>query len=630
MFLSAGQIFQSLQALQALHNLNPFFGMSFLAFKENKIPVGAVQTLNFSVIAGNILTRHYRPSSTYAGFYNPFFTSRRENRWLSPRYGSTSLQRITKDTFSDALLHPSEQEWGWRREYVRVLRDRHLKEQRIPAFHLAVWLFREDEWPDRVTPRRVTDRLVKQYKITDDEFDTLFDDTHEPTPEWRSAAPISEAELLDYIGQPPGSPPSSGAALRSLEMRGVGPATRLNYEPAERLNIITGDNSLGKTFLLDCIWWALTRTWVSDPAYPQPTAPKKFPALAARVGTLTGRPQSFRVGYDWTRQDWETPPKRDILAGLAVYARHDGSFAIWDPARPQSSQNKDNLRPEYLALSRDEVWYGDAASPPSERVFNGLVTDWVLWQVGHDRYAQQFDALVNCLHFLSPSENEPINVGEPMHLRGPQEIPTLIMPYGSVPITIASAAVKRVAALAYILVWTWFEHMRNASAARCPTQRAMVLLVDEVEAHLHPRWQRVIVPAIVQVVNQLAPDVAVQVHLATHSPMVMASAETIFDGNIDNLHHLTFDDRKHVVIEELPFVKRGTADAWLMSNVFGLGQPRSQDAECAIEDAKSLQLSRSPSDQEVQKVNAQLLRCLAPDDEFWPRWRFFAKQHGVK
>jgi len=349
-----------------------------------------------------------------------------------------------------------------------------------------------------------------------------------------------------------------------------------------------------------------------------------------RVGTLAGAPQSFHARYDWDRQEWEAPPKRDVVTALAVYARHDSSFAIWDPARPESAQNLRDASPQHLSLSREEVWSGVGAFVPSDRICNGLIADWVLWQVGGDRYAQQFSALVECLRTLSPSEEEQLTVGEPMRLRGAQEIPTLAMPYASVPITIASAAVKRVAALAYMLVWTWFEHARNASATRRPTQRALVLLVDEVEAHLHPRWQRLIIPAIMEVVKQLAPGVAVQVHLATHSPLVMASAEAIFDERTDDLHHLTIDDQKHVTLEELKFVKRGTADAWLMSDVFGLGQPRSQGAERAINDAKTLQLANSPSEQAVKDVNARLLQHLAPDDDFWPRWRFFATQHGVR
>lgn len=56
--------------------------------------------------------------------------------------------------------------------------------------------------------------------------------------------------------------------LERLELNDVGPAPHLEIDLAPRLNLITGDNGLGKTFLLDVAWWALTRTWVSYPAAP--------------------------------------------------------------------------------------------------------------------------------------------------------------------------------------------------------------------------------------------------------------------------------------------------------------------------------------------------------------------------
>ena len=112
--------------------------------------------------------------------------------------------------------------------------------------------------------------------------------------------------------------------------------------------------------------------------------------------------------------------------------------------------------------------------------------------------------------------------------------------------------------------------------------------------------------------------------------MVMALTETIFDEATDDLHHLKIDGQANVILGELRFVKRGTVDAWLMSEVFGLGQPRSREAEIAIEAAKGLQLADSANDQDVQDVDAKLVQYLAPDDEFWPRWRFFAKNHGVR
>jgi hypothetical protein len=155
-----------------------------------------------------------------------------------------------------------------------------------------------------------------------------------------------------------------------------------------------------------------------------------------------------------------------------------------------------------------------------------------------------------------------------------------------------------------------------------------VLIVDEIEAHLHPRWQRMIVRALVEVASRLETSVSPQLHVVTHSPMIMASTETVFDEDIDDLHHLKLEGQK-IILEELSFIKRGRADLWLMSEVFGLSQPRSLPAEQAINDAKRLQLSDNPLPEEVREVNTRLLKYLAPDDEFWPRWRFFAENLGV-
>ena len=53
-------------------------------------------------------------------------------------------------------------------------------------------------------------------------------------------------------------------------------------------------------------------------------------------------------------------------------------------------------------------------------------------------------------------------------------------------------------------------------------------------------------------------------------------------------------------------------------------------AEDAIEAAKALQLADKVSSDQVNAVNSELLRYLTSDDDFWPRWRYFAEQHGDK
>ena len=49
--------------------------------------------------------------------------------------------------------------------------------------------------------------------------------------------------------------------LERLALNNVGPAPEMALDFRPRVNLITGDNGLGKSFLLDMAWWALTRRW---------------------------------------------------------------------------------------------------------------------------------------------------------------------------------------------------------------------------------------------------------------------------------------------------------------------------------------------------------------------------------
>ena len=48
--------------------------------------------------------------------------------------------------------------------------------------------------------------------------------------------------------------------VSTLKLVDIGPAPQLELTLAPRLNVLTGDNGLGKSFLLDLAWWALTAT----------------------------------------------------------------------------------------------------------------------------------------------------------------------------------------------------------------------------------------------------------------------------------------------------------------------------------------------------------------------------------
>ncbi len=49
--------------------------------------------------------------------------------------------------------------------------------------------------------------------------------------------------------------------LDHLALDNVGPAPEMDLNFAKRVNLVTGDNGLGKSFLLDVVWWSLTGRW---------------------------------------------------------------------------------------------------------------------------------------------------------------------------------------------------------------------------------------------------------------------------------------------------------------------------------------------------------------------------------
>jgi hypothetical protein len=211
-----------------------------------------------------------------------------------------------------------------------------------------------------------------------------------------------------------------------------------------------------------------------------------------------------------------------------------------------------------------------------------------------------------------------------------KDVPTLIHPYGEVPILFESAGFKRIATLAYLIVWAWQEHKIQAKQADRKEERQMVILIDEAEAHLHPKWQRKILPAVLSIGEELHAELSLQLIVATHSPLVLASSEPVFDPENDKLFHLDINSRGMVKFGELPYELRGTIDSWLSSPVFGLKYPGSDERSIAIEKAVKLQESENITREQVEEATNDLRNALPSEDTFWVRWVLFAEQHGVQ
>lgn len=406
--------------------------------------------------------------------------------------------------------------------------------------------------------------------------------------------------------------------LESLHLKNVGPAPEMTLDLAPRLNLITGDNGLGKSFLLDVAWWALTRTWAREMVVPRA-------GLKAEIGYAYTKQTpgvfAYTSQYEPARVRWTVKHSRPPIPGLILYAQVDGGFSVWDPMRNYWTADAPD-RPNAYLFAPDEVWKGNEHC-------KGILSDWLFWQARKDR---KFKTLSRVLEALSPSRTETMRPGEPRELTiqdaGPT--PTLRMAYGEdVPLIHASAGMRRIIALAYLLTWAWDRHEEAAKLRGQRAAKEIIFLVDEIEGHLHPQWQRRVVPALLSVMDVLTGSHGskVQLVVSTHAPLVLASVEPTFDAAQDAWFDLDLE-RKRVALRKRTYVRRGEVGNWLVSEAFDLKSPRSLEGEQAVAAAEALMQAKTrPAKGAVEEADRLLRAAGLPDiDTFWVRWRSFRDQ----
>ena len=427
--------------------------------------------------------------------------------------------------------------------------------------------------------------------------------------------------------------------LECLKLTNVGPAPEMTVELAPRFNLFTGDNGLGKSFLLDVVWWALTRTW------PQEVNPRMTSGLRARPRDPT---EAANIRWDLRDERGSVPSSVDYYKGrgwwgldtdhqrslgIIVYAHSDGSFSVSDPIRHHWKllDGRTDPRLPYV-FTEAEVWDGLRSRSDSRPVpvCNGLLVDWAHWLYAKDDRA---DAMAAALHALAPTPAETFVPGPLVRvsLNDARMIPSIEMHNGdAVPVLHASAGIRRAVSLAYMLTWAHSEHQLVAEQTGRPPARQVIVLFDEVESHLHPRWQRSILKCLREAGSAIFADVDFQYLVSTHSPLVLASAEPWFDAQKDAWFDINLaGDPPRVHLERRPFVRLGTVGHWLTSEAFDLPTDRgSVEAEEAVLKAREILREPEPALDAVMKVDEGLRRTLSELDPFWVRWSAFVERCG--
>lgn len=127
-----------------------------------------------------------------------------------------------------------------------------------------------------------------------------------------------------------------------------------------------------------------------------------------------------------------------------------------------------------------------------------------------------------------------------------------------------------------------------------PTKESALVLIDEIDAHLHPAWQR----SIVRLVKDHFPNV--QVIATSHSPLVAGALDAD-----DKLLRLRRDARGRVEIQEVAErLEHYRADQILTSDAFGLPQTASVQSVARHQTYATLRAKSSHSPEERAHLEA--------------------------
>ncbi|MBX3188708.1 MAG: AAA family ATPase [Labilithrix sp.] len=321
-----------------------------------------------------------------------------------------------------------------------------------------------------------------------------------------------------------------------------------------RWTIILGENGVGKTTLLQVLAMAcgaryeryIYESWREYEEGPRP--PLDFARgreergfVHAMLSTATGSRQvEFTIAGDAPRPEWAEVP-RPLVCGYGA-GRRIGATRFSRRHR-HSKVKYGSLFVDAPLVNAEEWLLGEDYAAAKEGKAGGPA-------------ARRLERLKELLTRILP-EVDDVRVGEPRrHWEPSVEFKT---PYGWVALDALSLGYQSLIAWMVDLAASMFDRHEKH---REPLAEPAVVLVDEIDLHLHPKWQR----DIIAFLTERFPNA--QFVATAHSPLVVQAAE---DANVVLLKR----DGDHVVIENNPAdVRSWRIDQILTSDLYGLPTAR--------------------------------------------------------
>ncbi len=146
----------------------------------------------------------------------------------------------------------------------------------------------------------------------------------------------------------------------------------------------------------------------------------------------------------------------------------------------------------------------------------------------------------------------------------------------------------------------------DVGAPVAPRDIEGLVLIDEIDLHLHPRWQAMLVPALKKTFPK------VQFVATTHSPMVLPGLRR------EEVLVLGLDDKGDVTVREAPVSPALKSGSEIYEHFFGIRELYPSELGSALQDYSFI--ANNPDRDDAEETQMQMLRKKLRDNDVDPGW----------
>lgn len=399
--------------------------------------------------------------------------------------------------------------------------------------------------------------------------------------------------------------------ILELTLEKLGPFDRAHLEFVPAVTIITGKNGTGKSVVIDAIRQLFGANYggISERSLRQR---EEASTIAARLRFEDGRPLTGADRYvvsswhDQEKQFVSNDPGLVNLPQLVAQGRPSPGWIVdyWRPAAATDTHKIQGL----AAIPTSRYLMGALAGTPRNAEVTELICHFdYLRDSREEREKRTGDVLYALTKQIIEAS---LLEGTLKHVERTTFTPVVHQSGYDVPLANLSAGnVYLIHRMLSLLSKMYAVHVLNGTEADTIPQTPGLLLIDEAEAHLHPLWQKRLLPTV----RRLFPNV--QIVATTHSPFVVAS---VADAKV---YTCKFDRERQtcLVEEERSDFASKPVDEILASDAFAETPPFAGEIAQLMEDRKTAIAANDDAgaraiEARLKKANPEYFRFLDVDD----------------